>query len=95
MSMCEHCGGLIAEPNKAYGWAGKWCHCAPTTNMGETYHPSRQAEIEELRRRLARLEERDRRDGEVAWQRLRDERDSWVALQDTASRNAWMYTLSN
>ncbi len=27
MSECKHCGGLIAEPNKAYGFAGKWCHC--------------------------------------------------------------------
>lgn len=25
---CSVCGGLIAEPNKAYGYAGKWCHCA-------------------------------------------------------------------
>lgn len=27
-SMCRKCGGLIGEPGKAYGWAGKWCHCA-------------------------------------------------------------------
>jgi hypothetical protein len=27
MSTCTICGGLIAEPNKAYGFAGKFCHC--------------------------------------------------------------------
>lgn len=27
MSTCQTCGGLIAEPNKAYGYAGKFCHC--------------------------------------------------------------------
>lgn len=27
-SMCQKCGGLIGEPGKAYGWAGKWCLCA-------------------------------------------------------------------
>lgn len=26
--MCIVCGGLIAEPNKAYGYAGPMCHCA-------------------------------------------------------------------
>ena len=25
--MCHKCGGLIMEPNKAYGYAGKVCHC--------------------------------------------------------------------
>lgn len=27
-NMCQKCGGLIGESGKAYGWAGKWCHCA-------------------------------------------------------------------
>ncbi len=27
MTMCTGCGGMIAEPGKLYGWAGKWCHC--------------------------------------------------------------------
>lgn len=25
--MCPNCGGLKAETNKAYGYAGKWCEC--------------------------------------------------------------------
>lgn len=29
--MCPKCGGLIAEPNKVYGWAGKWCYCSSDT----------------------------------------------------------------
>ena len=42
---CMTCGGLIAEPGKVYGWAGKWCHCirpekvcvpAPTPQMDFT-----------------------------------------------------------
>lgn len=24
---CQQCGGFIGEPGKAYGYAGKWCHC--------------------------------------------------------------------
>lgn len=24
---CIKCGVFIGEPNKAYGYAGKWCHC--------------------------------------------------------------------
>ncbi len=27
MSVCANCGGFIGEPGKAYGYAGKWCHC--------------------------------------------------------------------
>jgi hypothetical protein len=30
---CLRCGGLRAEPNVVYGWAGKWCNCPPLTNM--------------------------------------------------------------
>lgn len=33
-SICRNCGGLIMEPGKSYGWAGKTCHCP--------VHPSRQ-----------------------------------------------------
>lgn len=25
--ICQTCGGLIAEPGKAYGYAGPYCHC--------------------------------------------------------------------
>lgn len=27
MSACKHCGGLIMEPGKTYGYAGPVCHC--------------------------------------------------------------------
>lgn len=27
MSACKHCGGLIMEIGKAYGYAGPVCHC--------------------------------------------------------------------
>ena len=30
MSTCKHCGGLKAEPGKAYGYSGAWCHCVCT-----------------------------------------------------------------
>lgn len=32
---CVKCGGLIMEPNKAYGYAGPVCHCIWT----EPYNP--------------------------------------------------------
>jgi phage terminase large subunit GpA-like protein len=79
-SMCQHCGGLIAEPMKAYGWAGKWCHCAQKAAAdGETFRPSRQAEIDELRRRLARLEDAERREQELAWRQYQAERRNFLA----------------
>ena len=27
MRSCAACGGLIGEPGRAYGYAGRWCHC--------------------------------------------------------------------
>lgn len=27
MATCLRCDGLIAEPGKVYGFAGKFCHC--------------------------------------------------------------------
>lgn len=27
MASCLNCGGLIGEPGKVYGYAGKWCYC--------------------------------------------------------------------
>lgn len=24
---CQRCGGLVAEPMKPYGYAGRFCHC--------------------------------------------------------------------
>jgi len=26
-SICGKCGGLIAQPNTVYDWAGEWCKC--------------------------------------------------------------------
>jgi hypothetical protein len=78
-SMCQHCGGLIAEPMKAYGWAGKWCHCGQKASAdGEKFVPSLDAEIEELRRRLARLEDQKRRKDDAEWMRRMDERHAWL-----------------
>lgn len=27
MQTCAACGGAIGEQGKAYGYAGRWCHC--------------------------------------------------------------------
>ena len=27
MTRCRNCGGAIGEPDKAYGYAGRWCVC--------------------------------------------------------------------
>lgn len=27
MKTCLNCSGAVGEPGKAYGFAGKWCHC--------------------------------------------------------------------
>ena len=51
-STCGRCGGLIAQPGKVYGWAGKWCHCT-TLNTDSIFH--RDAEEQ---RRLAAEEKR-------------------------------------
>lgn len=53
--MCSKCGGLIGEPNKAYGWAGKWCHCAYRPSMNEAPQPS---EMDRLREEVRRLNDR-------------------------------------
>jgi hypothetical protein len=37
--MCQQCGGLIAEPNLAYGYGGKFCHCAvPVRTAYQDYY---------------------------------------------------------
>lgn len=33
MSTCVYCNGLIAEGNKVYGYAGKFCNCARPVHM--------------------------------------------------------------
>lgn len=78
-SMCPRCGGLVAEPNVAYGYAGKWCHCAYRSSMNE---PGRQADIDDLRRRLERLEDAQRRDQEQAWRLHQAERNEWIRIND-------------
>ena len=37
---CTKCGGFIGEPGKAYGYAGKWCHC-PVPSPMQPYAPIR------------------------------------------------------
>lgn len=34
-SICSVCGGLIPEPNKSYGYTGKWCECKKITILVE------------------------------------------------------------
>jgi len=57
MSMCFQCGGLIMEPNTAYGYVGKVCHCVPVPHSSnhEIWR-----ELQELKRRLIDLEESER-----------------------------------
>lgn len=30
--ICDKCGGFVGEPNKAYGYVGKWCYCEKQVN---------------------------------------------------------------
>ena len=34
MRVCTACGGVVGEPGKVYGYAGRWCHCLQD---GQTY----------------------------------------------------------
>jgi hypothetical protein len=71
MSSCMTCGGLIMEPNKAYGYAGPVCRCIPTPryqqrsdqqqNVGGMGQPNISMaafayKIEEIIARLERIE---------------------------------------
>lgn len=33
---CTKCGGFVGEPMKAYGYAGKWCHCVEPSKLTPT-----------------------------------------------------------
>lgn len=33
MTICANCGGLIPEPNRTYGYAGKFCYCSCNANV--------------------------------------------------------------
>jgi reverse gyrase len=53
-TMCPHCGGLIARPNVAYGYAGPYCSCQkPKSLDGET-----EKSLADWQRRVTELEER-------------------------------------
>lgn len=43
MDTCLNCGGAIGEPGVAYGYAGKWCHCA--VNPSSKYQRPSKKEI--------------------------------------------------
>lgn len=56
---CGRCGGLIAEPGKVYGYAGKWCHC-PTIDSDSMIRRAAEARDAERGRLLADQEDRKR-----------------------------------
>lgn len=58
-SMCGRCGGLIAQPGKTYGWAGKWCHC-PVLDTDSIIRRAAEARDAEDKRRFAQEQEKQR-----------------------------------
>lgn len=56
-STCGRCGGLIAQPGKVYGYAGKWCHCT-TLDTDSIIRRAAEARDVEEKRRLADLYDR-------------------------------------
>jgi hypothetical protein len=82
---CQSCGGLIMEPGVAYGYAGPVCHCGWRPSMNEP-GSSRDAEIADLRRRLQRLEDQQRREDGVSWQQSLADRREWAERQQAESR---------
>jgi len=56
---CGRCGGLIAEPGKVYGYAGKWCHC-PNIDWDSTIRRAAEARDAEEKRRQAELDDKHR-----------------------------------
>ena len=68
MSQCSHCGGLIAEPGKAYSYSGKFCMCH--WDNGQLKHgprfgtPYDSTSVEEFQERQAK-ELRERIKGNV------------------------------
>lgn len=53
-STCGRCGGLIAQPGKVYGYAGKWCHCT-TLDTDSIIRRAAEARDAEEKRRLTDL----------------------------------------
>lgn len=57
--VCLTCGGLIMEPGKSYGYAGKICHCYSSPKIqrpaSETFHYSSLDETERLREENRKL----------------------------------------
>lgn len=63
---CGRCGGLVPEPMKAYGYAGRYCHCAKpkpsvdkaTINtIGTTTNPmSQNKSVEEIMREIRNIQ---------------------------------------
>lgn len=56
---CGRCGGLIAEPGRVYGYAGKWCHCG-TLDSDSMLRRANDARIAEDKRRQAELDDKQR-----------------------------------
>jgi hypothetical protein len=58
MTMCNKCGGLIAEPNTAYGYSGLWCYCQAGNKANDVGQNSKQYidHIKLLQDRIAELE---------------------------------------
>lgn len=56
---CGRCGGLIAEPGKVYGYAGKWCHC-PNLDSDSMLRRAAEARDMEEKRRLADMHDKKR-----------------------------------
>ncbi len=54
-SMCGSCGGLIGEPGKVYGYAGRWCHCFGSSRRS-LFDP---VETDSLIRRAAEQKEKE------------------------------------
>lgn len=60
-TMCSHCGGLIMEPYKPYGWAGKVCHCvSPCSSPKSSWE-----ELLKLKEWHTRLDEKDKASGSL------------------------------
>lgn len=55
MSNCATCYGLIMEPNKSYGYAGKVCNCTPPVYTQQPLSDSKR--IEHLEKRIKAIEQ--------------------------------------
>lgn len=56
MSNCATCGGLIMEPMKSYGYAGKVCNCTPPVYVQQPMNnPKHEPVSEDAERRVFSL----------------------------------------